>query len=279
MAVTTNDLREKTTPANGANPGAVEDAQKHAVAQGQAVNATTGKTRRVADWTPITNAEVMTQAAMRKLTIKADVEIPFGGKMIKAPAGSVVHPLRKNPDNTQWMCMIWAEGFTLGVQYPVNVTDISFPSGNTPSASRQRAAFLHDELSRKCQELVTLIGKMPGGVGTKTKTAEEWQKEFPNCTLANVVAAFQAISAFRTHRWALVEKLLEAEMTDASTQQLVMLAVKAANGQREARTWALVNAAVKANRADELKAAIEEYSRAKSWEQDVNSTAKNCGTI
>ncbi len=244
MAVTTNDLKEKTAPANGANPAAVAEAQAHAAAQGNAVNATTGTTRKLAEWVNV-SATIAAQSAQGELTAKAGTKVNTGKGTpdLDVPEGAELFLLTRNQDGTVYQAIIREKGFNRAIRYQIHKDSINWPTAAGAPATRSRAADINDELAQVAKDATNKVGKMPIGVATSEHDAAGWAKEFPGCTLANVAAAIIAIEAFRASRAAMLQTAIASKDEEA------------------------------------IKTALREYGRAKSWEQDVRSTAGNCGVL
>lgn len=235
-------------PINGLNPDAVQELESAGKATDTKVvkDETTGTTtvkaaRAVPEWVAVTGT-VASQSQMGLLTLKADTVVTYGGKEFTFPKDAEVNLLQRNQDASVYKCSVRAPGVVRTILFPIPADAIQFP-GNGPSAPRSRANDINDELAQACLDIVKLIGKMPLGVATDSKTESEWAVEFPNCTLANIADAVEKIEAFRANRGKMLTEAIKAKDETA------------------------------------IKAALHEYGRAKSWEQDVRSTGKNCGIL
>lgn len=205
------------------------------------------KARKAAAW-EATKPGVQTQGMMGLIRIKpgSKVRPASGGAEREVKVDSQFIPLKRKADGTEYIGIIHATGFDLTAMFVAPADAITFPDAATKSAASAPRIKVNDELTAAMIKACELVGNMPSGKdapSSKSKTHAEWAQVFPNCTVTNVAAAMIAIEAFRADRAA---KIAEA---------------------------------IKSGNQESIIAAIDEYGRAKSYEQDVRSTATNCGVL
>lgn len=223
-----------------ANNGANQDAVAEAVAQVSKQAAQDAAVPKK----PVTMTESM-WSMTGSLKLNRDFEIKTQAGVVTVPAGTEVRTLRRSEDNTTRAALIIGiAGLQATKQYIIPTDAIAYPdAGGSNTVKVPTVKANNDALWTAMQDAAELVGFMPIGESSKSKDAAGWRAQFPGCTLVNVAQALLAVEAFRADRAAKLQTAL--------------------TGGNE----------------EEIQTAIKELGRGKSKEQDIRSTASNCGII
>jgi hypothetical protein len=259
--VTNKDLVENTEVNNGMSEAAIlEIKTRQAEKDGNS-------------FTVSPSAAILNAGLFNRATAAADFYVNVKGKAILVPKGSTVSPLRMNKTRTLYRARIMGVAGVPDMEFiimPVSYTTddgvvhstVTFPgdeaNGGGPKEKKESTpTHVVDEIEQAMIDAFAKCGERnPLKYDPKDKkkvtdwghygeavanwSTDDWKKAFPGYTPSNIRTAFQAIQKFRVSRQAMIDS--------ATTDDAIMAAVK-------------------------------EYRRAKSYEQELCSVAGKCGLI